>query len=146
MSDQLKFLNAYSEVVNDNLNSIIKQNMVFQTQLKLAQEQLDILDDAKKTADRLSVENRQLQDKVNELINLTSSYKDAADDKSRLQVSLNETSQVKNQLQSTINDMQQEILRLTNKLKDYDELKKENNQLKKKSGGSKVKDETPNTF
>lgn len=134
MSNDLKFLNTYTEVMHDNITSIIKQNFVFQTQLKLAEEQLAILEDARRTADTLGVENKQLQQKIFELTNLTSSYKNVADDKNRLQVSLNETSQIKNQLQSTINDLQQEILRLKNKVKDFDDLKKENLTLKKKLG------------
>lgn len=134
MSNDLKFLNTYTEVMQDNINAVIKQNFIFQTQLKLAEEQLAILDDAKKTVDKLSVENKQLLERVNELTSLTSSYRTVSDDKSRLQVSLNETSQIKNQLQSTINDLQQEILRLKNKAKDFDDLKKENLTLKKKLG------------
>ena len=135
MSNDLKFLNTYTEVMQDNINSVIKQNFIFQTQLKLAEEQLAVLDDAKRTVDKLTVENKELTQKVHELSNLTSSYRNVADDKSRLQVSLNETSQVKNQLQSKINDMEQVIMRLENKVKDYDELKKENEELKRKLVG-----------
>lgn len=134
MSNDLKFLNTYTEVMQDNINAVIKQNFIFQTQLKLAEEQLAVLEDAKRTVDKLTVENKELIQKVNDLSNLTSSYRTVADDKTRLQVSLNETSQVKNQLQSRINDMQQEVLRLQNKVKDYDSLKKENATLKKKLG------------
>lgn len=134
MSNDLKFLNTYTEVMQDNINAVIKQNFIFQTQLKLAEEQLAILEDSKRTADNLSVENKHLQQKIHELTNLTTSYKNVADDKTRLQVSLNETSQVKNQLQSKINDMEQMIMRLENKVKDYDSLKKENTSLKKKLG------------
>jgi chromosome segregation ATPase len=131
MSNDLSFLNTYTEVMHDNVTSIIKQNFVFQTQLKIAENKVAQLEDAKRTADTLSVQNRDLQTKVNELTNLTSSYKNVVDDKGRLQVSLNETSQVKNQLQSQINDMQQELTRLRTKEQELDKVKLENTNLKK---------------
>jgi chromosome segregation ATPase len=132
MSNDLNFLNNYTEVILENVTSIIKQNFVFQTQLKLAEIKIAQLDDAKRTADTLSVQNRDLQSKVTELTNLTSSYKNVADDKSRLQVSLNETSQSKNQLQSQLNDAQQELTRLRAQVQQLEELKKENVELKTK--------------
>jgi len=132
MSNDLVFLNNYVEVVNDNVSSIIKQNFVFQTQLKMAETKLAQLEDSKQTVDKLSVENKQLNQQITELKNLTSSYKNVSDDKNRLQVSLNETSQVKNHLQSQINDMQQELTRLRAQSEELENLRKENEVLKKK--------------
>ena len=134
MSNDLTFLNMYTEVVQENVSAIIKQNFVFQTQLKMAENKLALLDDAVRNADNLSVQNKELQTKINELISLTSSYKTVADDKSRLQSSLNETSQVKNQMQAQLNDMQQELTRLRLKADEFDSMKKENTALKKKLG------------
>lgn len=134
MSNDLTFLNTYTEVVQENVSAIIKQNFVFQTQLKIAENKLALLDDAVRNADNLSVQNKELQTKINELVNLTSSYKTVADDKNRLQSSLNETSQVKNQMQAQLNDMQQELTRLRLKADEIDSLKKENLVLKKKLG------------
>jgi chromosome segregation ATPase len=132
MSNDLVFLNNYVEVVNDNVSSIIKQNFVFQTQLKMAETKLAQLEDSKQTVDKLSIENKQLNQQLTELKNLTSSYKNVSDDKNRLQVSLNETSQFKNQLQSQINDMQQELTRLRAQSEELETLRKENVALKKK--------------
>lgn len=132
MSNDLTFLNNYTEVMLENVTSIIKQNFIFQTQLKLAENKLAQLDDARRTADDLINQNKELQAKVSELVGLASSYRNVADDKSRLQVSLNETSQVKNEMQSQLNDMQQELTRLRNQSKEFAELKKENAALKKK--------------
>ena len=134
MSNDLTFLNTYTEIVQENVSAIIKQNFVFQTQLKMAENKLAILDDAVRNADNLSVQNKELQTKINELLSLTSSYKTVADDKSRLQSSLNETSQVKNQMQTQLNDMQQELTRLRLKADEFDSMKKENAVLKKKLG------------
>jgi len=134
MSNDLTFLNTYTEIVQENVSAIIKQNFVFQTQLKIAENKLAVMDDAIRNADNLSVQNKELQTKINELLSLTSSYKTVADDKSRLQSSLNETSQVKNQMQTQLNDMQQELTRLRLKTDDYEAMKKENIVLKKKLG------------
>ena len=95
MSNDLTFLNTYTEVVQENVSAIIKQNFVFQTQLKIAENNLAQFEDTKRAVDDLTAQNRELQTKVAELTHLTSSYRNVSDDKSRLQVSLNETSQVK---------------------------------------------------
>lgn len=124
MSNDLNFLNTYTEVMHENISVIIKQNFVFQTQLKLAENQIAQLADARKVADNLSIQNRDLQTKVNELSGLTASYKNVADDKSRLQLSLNENSQAKNQLQSELNSLQQEVGRLRLQSDELAELKK----------------------
>ena len=34
----VEFSNAYQEILLDNFNSVIKQNLMFQTQLKMAEE------------------------------------------------------------------------------------------------------------
>lgn len=140
MTNDLNFLNAYVDVVNENVALIIKQNFVFQTQIKMMETKLAQMDDAVKRADELSVANRELQQKVNDLANLTASFKNIDEDKTRLQLSLNENSQVKNQLQSRLNDALQEIARLSNQVKELDELRKENAGFKKKLG---IKEEKP---
>ena len=132
MSNDLTFLNTYTEVMLENVSSIIKQNFIFQTQLKLAENKAAQLEDAKRVVDELSVKNRNLQNQVNELTNLTTTYKNVSDDKSRLQVSLNETSQSKNQLQSQLNDTQQELTRLRAQSEQFETLKTENTKLKNK--------------
>jgi chromosome segregation ATPase len=134
MSNDLMFLNTYTEVMHDNLVSIIKQNFVFQTQLKIAENKSAQLDDANRRADELLIQNRELQSRVTELSNITSSYKTVADDKGRLQVSLNETSQVKNQLQAELNASHQELTRLRNQVEELETLRKENAAYKKKLG------------
>jgi chromosome segregation ATPase len=140
MTNDLNFLNNYVEIVNDNVSSIIKQNFVFQTQLKMAETKLAQLEDSKQTVDKLTIENKSLQQQITDFNNLTSSYKHVADDKSRLQVSLNETSQIKNQLQADLNAAEQELIRLRNQVAEIEVLRKENETYKKKLG---LKEETP---
>ena len=82
----VEFSNAYQEILLDNLMAIIKQNFVFQTQLKLAE------DTGKSKAE--------IQARYNELFQAHEALKDfkaktevnasAHEDKSRLQTALND--------------------------------------------------------
>lgn len=140
MSNDLNFLNTYVTVVDENIAAVIKQNFLFQTQLKIAETKLAQMDDAIKVADDLTAQNKELQRRITELVSLTSSYKTVDEDKSRLQVSLNETSQTKNQLQAELNAAQQELARLRKQVEEIDTLRKENTSFKKKLG---IKEEKP---
>lgn len=123
-------MNAYVEIVDENLASIIKQNFIFQTQLKLSETKIAQLEDVKKQYDLLVNQNKDLSQKVNDLTNLTSSYRTIDEDKGRLQVALNESSQTKNQLQSELNSANQELARLRSQVGEIDKLRAENNSLK----------------
>ena len=82
----VEFSNTYQEILFDNLISIIKQNFIFQTQLKIAEES------GKATAE--------IQTKYNELLQAHEILKDlkmkvdnnasAHEDKSRLQGAIND--------------------------------------------------------
>ena len=92
----VEFSNAYQEILLDNFNSVIKQNMLFQTQLKMAEE---------------AQKNNKSEEKINllngEFNNLQKQYEDALkkiselevrasvgqslhDEKTRIQAALNE--------------------------------------------------------
>ena len=101
----VEFSNAYQEILLDNLVAIIKQNFVFQTQLKLAE------DSGKATAE--------IQAKYNELIQAYEAVKDlktkvdvnasAHEDKSRLQSALNDTMKQNTALQKQLEEKNTEI-------------------------------------
>jgi predicted RNase H-like nuclease (RuvC/YqgF family) len=101
----VEFSNAYQEILLDNLVAIIKQNFVFQTQLKLAE------DSGKATAE--------IQAKYNELIQTYEAVKDlktkvdvnasAHEDKSRLQGALNDTMKQNTALQKQLEEKNTEI-------------------------------------
>jgi len=104
----VEFANAYQEILLDNLVAIIKQNFVFQTQLKLAE------DSGKATAE--------IQAKYNELIQAYEAVKDlktkvdvnasAHEDKSRLQGALNDTMKQNTALQKQLEEKNTEIASL----------------------------------
>ena len=104
----VEFSNAYQEILLDNLVAIIKQNFIFQTQLKLAE------DSGKATAE--------IQAKYNELIQAYEAVKDlktkvdvnasAHEDKSRLQGALNDTMKHTTELQKQLEEKNTEIASL----------------------------------
>lgn len=101
----VEFSNAYQEILFDNLVSIIKQNFVFQTQLKLAEE--------------TGKARAELQAKYNELIEAHEALKDfkvkadtnasAHEEKSRLQGALNDMMKKNSALQKDLGDKDTEI-------------------------------------
>ena len=101
----VEFSNAYQEILLDNLVAIIKQNFVFQTQLKLAENS------GKATAE--------IQAKYNELIQAYEAVKDlktkvdvnasAHEDKSRLQGALNDSMKQNTTLQKQLEEKNTEI-------------------------------------
>jgi predicted RNase H-like nuclease (RuvC/YqgF family) len=104
----VEFSNAYQEILLDNLVAIIKQNFVFQTQLKLAENS------GKATAE--------IQAKYNELIQAYEAVKDlktkvdvnasAHEDKSRLQSALNDSMKHTTTLQKQLEEKNTEIASL----------------------------------
>jgi len=104
----VEFSNAYQEILLDNLVAIIKQNFVFQTQLKLAENS------GKATAE--------IQAKYNELLQAYEVVKDlktkvdvnasAHEDKSRLQGALNDSMKHTTTLQKQLEEKNTEIASL----------------------------------
>ena len=128
----VEFSNAYQEILLDNLVAIIKQNFIFQTQLKLAE------DSGKATAE--------IQAKYNELIQAYEAVKDlktkvdvnasAHEDKSRLQGALNDSMKQNTTLQKKLEEKDTEIAGL----KEYME------KLESIATPSKLKKLNPNKF
>jgi len=72
----VEFSNAYQEILLDNIVSVIKQNFIFQTQLKLAEE--------------TGKAKAEIQAKYDELVKIKTNTNDTVhEEKSRLQSALN---------------------------------------------------------
>ncbi len=140
MSTDVNFLNVYTETLYENFDAIVKQNVMIQTRIKIAEKELTLLADAKVQVGTLTDENRELKSRVEQLQALTSSYKNVADDKSRLQSALNENSQVTNSMVSELNDTKQELVRLKNQVSEIAVLRKENADMKKTIESAEQKD------
>ena len=111
-----EFSNAYQEILLDNLMSIIKQNFIFQTQLKLIED--------------VGKQKNELQAKYNELIASVDSMRTQLDDAERLKsiAKTNDSAhQEKQRIQSALNDEMKKNVRL---IKDLEEKNTEINKLK----------------
>jgi chromosome segregation ATPase len=120
----VEFSNAYQEILLDNLTAIIKQNFVFQTQLKLSEN----VGKQKEESENKFLE---LQKQFNELNNLYNEAKNelgqidvykskaeqnnsAHEEKSRIQTALNDEMKKSSALQNELQSKESEILNLKN--------------------------------
>ena len=104
----VEFSNAYQEILLDNLMAIIKQNFMFQTQLKLAED--------------TGKSKEEIQAKYNELLQAHEALKgfkakadsnaEAHEEKSRLQGALNDMMKKKAGLEKQLEEKEAEIATL----------------------------------
>ena len=161
MSDS-NFINAYNEVILENLNAIMKQNFMFQTQIKFLEERVNKIPEMEQKLS--SVENEKsakqsdynsLVDERNRLSNEVGSLKNELEDKNRI-IQNNVTSDNdKHRLQTAVNQQAGELdilkKRIESMEKEIDSHKKYNLQLeemlpnskKKKLGIEVPEEETP---
>lgn len=114
----VEFSNAYQEILFDNLVSIIKQNFVFQTQLKLAEDTGKAKEELQVKYNDLMLAFRNAQEELGQI----DSYKAKADqndsaheEKSRLQSALNDAMKKSSGLQKELDKKDAELV----KLKEY---------------------------
>jgi chromosome segregation ATPase len=149
MSD-VNFINAYNEVILDNLTAIMKQNFMFQTQMKFLEERASKIPEmeqklASVESDKNNKQeeyNRLLNDK-NNLANEVSSLKNELEDKNRIIQNNVTTDNDKHRLQTAVNEQAGEIEKLKNRIesmeKEIDSNKKYTTQLEEMLPNSKKK-------
>jgi hypothetical protein len=113
----VEFSNAYQEILLDNLVAIIKQNFVFQTQLKLAEDSGRVKEEIQtKYNDLIKVHenlNQQLLQAQN--IKIQSDMSSAMhEEKSRIQSALNDVMKRKNGLEKELEEKKSEIENMKN--------------------------------
>ena len=125
----VQFINSYNEVLFDNFVSVLKQNILFQTNIKILEEKLQ--------------KALELQKDIDDLSNIRNEYNAALDNIGKLQAQLNQKDQQlssmhsndaeKYRLQSAVNDLMRQNAELENQI---NELKNKNSdfdsQLNKK--------------
>lgn len=127
------FSNAYQEILFDNLISIIKQNFIFQTQIKLA-------DDKGKQKEEIEAKYNELLSKFNSVqgdLQQIESYKakatqntNAHEDKVRIQQALNDTMRKNGNLSKELENKEEEIKTLKEYITKLEEIAP-NSKLKK---------------
>jgi len=104
-----EFSNAYQEILLDNLISIIKQNFIFQTQLKLIED--------------VGKQKAELQAKYNELVASIESMQTRLGEAERLKSiskSNDSAHQEKQRIQAALNDEMKRSVKLTKDLEEKD--------------------------
>ena len=108
----VQFINSYNEVLFDNFVSVLKQNILFQTNIKILEEKVK--------------EYSNLEQNLNELNDIRNMYNTALDNNAKLQAQLNQKDQQlssmhsndaeKYRLQSAVNDLMRQNAELEAKL------------------------------
>jgi predicted nucleic acid-binding Zn-ribbon protein len=128
----VEFSNAYQEILLDNLVSVIKQNFVFQTQLKLteklAKEKEELtkkFEEVNANYEKLKADFKQFEIYKNKAEQNTTAH----EEKNRIQLALNEemkkNSSIKNDLQKSsveIENLKQELSNIKNYVEKLKEL------------------------
>ena len=100
-----KFLNTYNEVILDNFNAVLKQNFLFQTQIKVLEEQVKEKSELETKLASLSSENNNIIELRAEIDGL----KAELDNKNLAIQNLNNTDSERHRLQTAVNNQMKEI-------------------------------------
>jgi chromosome segregation ATPase len=117
----VEFSNAYQEILLENLMAIIKQNFMFQTQIKIAENSSKNNEELKKKVDELTVAYNTAKSELTQLNvykTKAESNTSAHEEKNRIQAALNE------ELKKTSN-LQKELENKNNEIKKNEEVKKQ---------------------
>jgi chromosome segregation ATPase len=100
-----KFLSTYNEVILDNFDAVLKQNFMFQTQIKLLEEQI-------KEKSELETKLASLSSEKNDIVELRAEIdglKTELDSKNLAIQNLNNTDNERHRLQTAVNNQMKEI-------------------------------------
>ena len=118
MSDA-NFINAYNEVVLENFTAVLKQNFMFQTQIKFLEERVNTipaLEEKGNLYDSVVREKLELQNKISSLTsenenkdNIIKNSNNSDADKHRLQTALNEQAKELERLSNKVTNVEKDI-------------------------------------
>jgi chromosome segregation ATPase len=115
MSD-VNFINAYNEVVLENFTAVLKQNFMFQTQIRFLEERVNTipaLEEKGNLYDSVVNEKSELQNKI-------SSLTSENENKDTIIKNSNNSDADKHRLQTALNEQAKELQRLSNKVTDVE--------------------------
>jgi chromosome segregation ATPase len=113
----VEFSNAYQEILLDNLVAVIKQNFVFQTQLKLTENAGNEKNDLQERLNTLQSEFDTISNQARDVEIYKSRAEQnssAHEEKSRIQTALNDTMAENSRLKNQVEANQNEIRELRN--------------------------------
>ena len=115
MSDA-NFINAYNEVILDNLNAIMKQNFMFQTQIKFLEERVSMIPGLEEKGNLYDSVVREKTELENRLVSL----KNEIENKDNIIKNTTNSDVDKHRLQTALNEQAKELERLSNKITDVE--------------------------
>lgn len=108
MSD-VNFINAYNEVVLENFTAVLKQNFMFQTQIKFLEERVSVIPDLEEKG---NLYDSVLKEKL-DLQNLVTSLKSEVENKDDIIKRTSNSDADKHRLQTALNAQAKELDSLT---------------------------------
>ena len=118
MSD-VNFINAYNEVILENFTAVLKQNFMFQTQIKFFEERVSVIPGLQEKGnlyDSVIAEKVELQNKISSLTsenenkdNIIKNTTNSDADKHRLQTALNEQAKELERLSNKVTNVEKDI-------------------------------------
>ena len=130
-----KFLSTYNEVILDNFNAVLKQNFLFQTQIKILEEQI-------KEKSELETKLASLSSEKNNIVELRAEIdglKTELNSKNLAIQNLNNTDSERHRLQSAVNNQMKEIEGLKSQVDSLQNGKDSEVQLVKNQKDSEIK-------
>jgi DNA repair exonuclease SbcCD ATPase subunit len=113
----VEFTNTYQEILLENLMAVIKQNFLFQTQIKIAENSSKENEEVKKKLEELTVLYNTAKSELSQLDvykNKAESNSSAHEEKSRIQSALNDLMKKNSGLQKELEDKNNELNRIKN--------------------------------
>lgn len=152
-----EFLNSYVEVLNQNFDSVLKQNLMFQTQLKIVEKTKIQNDELNKTIEEKNLIIKNLENTITQFqsdINTKQTsdqknYDSILNEKNRIQLSLNDYMKTNEFLKNSLESYKESLLNAENEIKNLklqipkNEEQKINIQLKNNVISSKSNVEKP---
>ena len=129
-----KFLSTYNEVILDNFDAVLKQNFMFQTQIKILEEQI-------KEKSELETKLASLSSEKNDIVELRveiDGLKAELDSKNLAIQNLNNTDSERHRLQTAVNNQLKEIEGLKSKVDSLQNGKDSEVQLVKSQKDSEI--------
>jgi chromosome segregation ATPase len=120
----VKFLSLHNEVVQENFLAIVKQNLIFQAQIRLLEEQakkVPDLEKAKENYDRLLSENNDLKNQISSKNTIIENNHRSDTEKDRLQTAINTMMKEKESVSQQMEVLQKQIETQKNEIEEQKE-------------------------
>ena len=121
----VEFSNAYQEVLLENLDSILKQNFMFQTRIKMFEKEANIKTELQAKLDDVTVKYQEALAQVGEAehYKVQASSNDAiVQEKTRIQSALNDTMRELGTAKSALERSQEEVVELKSRVAELEKL------------------------